>query len=155
MPKHFSFIFLFSFLFCFSNDFPEFNSQSKCAKSTIHWRDTLIVYICCVVKRGLAPVMTSLLLHNKFNDFFSITSCTEMSVVATQSRTKKIKFVQNNVLNKVFGSAFCHYSFGQNPGLIVRTCVFFLCFVIIMFVLSIILASLFSLFYVTRERNRF
>ena len=36
----------------------------------------------------------------------------------------------------------------------VRTCEVFLCFVTIMFVLSIVLTSLFSLFYVTRERNR-
>ena len=31
----------------------------------------------------------------------------------------------------------------------------FLCFVTIMFVLSIVLTSSFSLFYVTRERNKF
>ena len=37
----------------------------------------------------------------------------------------------------------------------VRTCEVFLCFVTIMFVLSIVLTSLFSLFYVTREGNRF
>ena len=37
----------------------------------------------------------------------------------------------------------------------VRTCEVFLCFVAIMFVLSIVLTSLFSLFYTTRERNRF
>ena len=37
----------------------------------------------------------------------------------------------------------------------VKTCEVFLCFVTIMFVLSIVLTSLFSLFYVTRERNRF
>ena len=37
----------------------------------------------------------------------------------------------------------------------VRTCEVFLCFVTIMFVLSIVLTSLCSLFYVTRERKRF
>ena len=37
----------------------------------------------------------------------------------------------------------------------VRTCEVFLCFVTIVFVLSIVLSSLFSLFYVTREGNRF
>ena len=37
----------------------------------------------------------------------------------------------------------------------VRTCEVFLCFVTVMFVLSIVLTSLFSLFYVTREGNRF
>ena len=37
----------------------------------------------------------------------------------------------------------------------VRTCEVVICFVTIMFVLSIVLTSLFSLFYVTRERNRF
>ena len=37
----------------------------------------------------------------------------------------------------------------------VRTCEVFLCFVTIMFVLSIVLTSLFSLFYVTREGNGF
>ena len=37
----------------------------------------------------------------------------------------------------------------------VRTCEVFLCFVTIMFVLSIVLTSLFSLFYVTREGDRF
>ena len=37
----------------------------------------------------------------------------------------------------------------------VRTCEVFLCFVTIMFVLSIVLTPLFSLFYVTREGNRF
>ena len=37
----------------------------------------------------------------------------------------------------------------------VRTCEVYLCFVTIMFVLSIVLTSLFSLFYVTREGDRF
>ena len=37
----------------------------------------------------------------------------------------------------------------------VRTCAVFRCFLTIMLVLSIVLTSLFSLFYVTRERNRF
>ena len=37
----------------------------------------------------------------------------------------------------------------------VKTCEVFLCFVTIMFVLSIVLTSLFSLFYVTREGDRF
>ena len=37
----------------------------------------------------------------------------------------------------------------------VRTCEVFPCFVTIMFVLSIVLTSLFSLFYVTREGDRF
>ena len=37
----------------------------------------------------------------------------------------------------------------------VRTYEVFLCFLAIMFVRSIVLASLFSLFYVTRQRNRF
>ena len=37
----------------------------------------------------------------------------------------------------------------------VRTCEVFLCFVSIMFVLSIVLTSLISLFYVTREGDRF
>ena len=37
----------------------------------------------------------------------------------------------------------------------VKTCEVFLCFVSIMFVLSIVLTSLFSLFYVTREGGRF
>ena len=36
----------------------------------------------------------------------------------------------------------------------VRTCEVFLCFVTIMFVLTIVLTSLFSLFYVTHEGNR-
>ena len=36
-----------------------------------------------------------------------------------------------------------------------KTCEVFLCFVTIMFVLSIVLTSLFSLFYVTREGDRF
>ena len=40
-------------------------------------------------------------------------------------------------------------------GFGVRTCEVFLCFVTIMFVLSIVLTSLFSLFYVTREGDRF
>ena len=45
----------------------------------------------------------------------------------------------------------------NHPGVYlgVRTCEGFLCFVTIMFVLSIVLTSLFSLFYVTREDNRF
>ena len=37
----------------------------------------------------------------------------------------------------------------------VKTCEVFLCLVTIMFVLSIVLTSLFSLFYVTREGDRF
>ena len=37
----------------------------------------------------------------------------------------------------------------------VKTCEVVLCFVTIMFVLSIVLTSLFSLFYVTREGDRF
>ena len=37
----------------------------------------------------------------------------------------------------------------------VKTCEVFLCFVSIMFVLSIVWTSLFSLFYVTREGERF
>ena len=37
----------------------------------------------------------------------------------------------------------------------VKTCEVFLCFVTIMFVLCIVLTSLFSLFYVTREGDRF
>ena len=37
----------------------------------------------------------------------------------------------------------------------VKTCEDFLCFVTIIFVLSIVLTSLFSLFYVTREGDRF
>ena len=37
----------------------------------------------------------------------------------------------------------------------VKTCEVFLCFITIIFVLSIVLTFLFSLFYVTRERNRF
>ena len=37
----------------------------------------------------------------------------------------------------------------------VKTCEVFLCFVTIMFVLSIVLTSLFSLFHVTREGDRF
>ena len=37
----------------------------------------------------------------------------------------------------------------------VKTCEGFLCFVTIMFVLSFVLTSLFSLFYVTREGDRF
>ena len=37
----------------------------------------------------------------------------------------------------------------------VKTCEVFLCFVTIMFVLSFVLTSLFSLFYVTREGDRF
>ena len=37
----------------------------------------------------------------------------------------------------------------------VKTCEVFLCFVTIMFVLSIVLTPLFSLFYVTREGDRF
>ena len=46
-----------------------------------------------------------------------------------------------------------HSEFGVILG--VRTCEVFLCFVTIMFVLSIVLTSLFSLFYVTRELHRF
>ena len=37
----------------------------------------------------------------------------------------------------------------------VKTCEVFLCFFTIMFVLSFVLTSLFSLFYVTREGDRF
>ena len=37
----------------------------------------------------------------------------------------------------------------------VKTCEVFLCFVTIMFVLSFVLTSLFSLFYFTREGDRF
>ena len=37
----------------------------------------------------------------------------------------------------------------------VKTCEVFLCFVTIMFVLSFVLTSLFSLFYVTRVGDRF
>ena len=37
----------------------------------------------------------------------------------------------------------------------VKTCEVFLCFVTVMFVLSIVLTSLFSLFHVTREGDRF
>ena len=37
----------------------------------------------------------------------------------------------------------------------VKTCEVFLCFVTIVFVLSFVLTSLFSLFYVTREGDRF
>ena len=56
----------------------------------------------------------------------------------------------------------CHHA-GRQSGednkmrvyLGVRTCEVFLCFVTIVFVLSIVLSSLFSLFYVTREGNRF
>ena len=45
------------------------------------------------------------------------------------------------------------YKFGVYLG--VKTCEVFLCFVTIMFVLSFVLTSLFSLFYVTREGDRF
>ena len=42
---------------------------------------------------------------------------------------------------------------GHNLGLPVTEV--FLCFITIVFILSIVLTSLFSLFYVTREHNRF
>ena len=44
-------------------------------------------------------------------------------------------------------------SFGGLPRC--KNCEVFLCFVAITFVLSIVLTSLFSLFYVTREGDRF
>ena len=44
-------------------------------------------------------------------------------------------------------------TFGVYLG--VKTYEVFLCFVSIMFVLSVVLTSLFSLFYVTREGDRF
>ena len=49
------------------------------------------------------------------------------------------------VSNVIFGGVY----------LGVKICEVFLCFVTIMFVLSIVLTSLFSLFYVTREGDRF
>ena len=50
-------------------------------------------------------------------------------------------------------SSRCGRKFGVYLG--VKTCEVFLCFVTIMFALCIVLTSLFSLFYVTREGDRF
>ena len=50
----------------------------------------------------------------------------------------------------------CYRFYAKNRVYLgVKTCEVFLCFVTIMFVLSFVLTSLFSLFYVTREGDRF
>ena len=54
----------------------------------------------------------------------------------------------NHLVNETFCVNFWVY-------LGVRTCEVFLCFITIIFLGSIVLTSLFSLFYVTCERNRF
>ena len=84
--------FFVAFLFSSFSHYPDFEYPTRARDNTIHWLDALMAYIYSVVKRGLLSVMTILLLHNKFNDFFSIPSCIEISVVTAQSRTNEVPF---------------------------------------------------------------